>query len=149
MPGLLPATRPLSENYGPDVVDDRPMEDPERELEAANFNAIKSDVAYAARMTPLLKIQISNDGVTAAVVSVVGPEGVLAAQVTATRTGASLVTVDYSGTGVTGTEVTGAGRHASTPLVVMTTKPTAGSVVYVSTVSSSGTPDADFTLWVW
>lgn len=146
MAGFLPDTRPLSESYGPDVVDDRPLEDPERELAAENFNSIKADVAYAARMTPLLKIRVSNNG-TATVTDVVGPEGVTAADVTATRTALGNVTVDWSGTGVSGSDVFASARDATTYGVCFQ-RAVASTSVDITTFDGSAF-DGNFTLWVW
>jgi hypothetical protein len=53
MSGILPNARPKSADYGPDVRDDRPVENPELETSANDFNNLKADGAYAARMTAL------------------------------------------------------------------------------------------------
>lgn len=148
MSGFLPDTRPLGESYFPDLIDDRPLEDPERELPADGLNKLKADAAYAARMTPLLKVQVSNDGVTATVVSATGPEGVDTADVIVTRTGAGLFTANWSATGIAGTEVTGTGRHVSTVGVVLATIPVNG-IASLALVSDAGPLDSDLTFWVW
>lgn len=104
MAGFLPGTRPLSANYGPDVVDDRPVEDPERELSADTHNKVKADVAYVARTAALLRVRVTESGGAYSVGSVAGPEGVLPGDVTVTKNGDGDVSVDISATGVTCTE---------------------------------------------
>jgi hypothetical protein len=149
MAGLLPGTRPLAANYGPTLVDDKPVEDPERELGATQVNAMRDDVAYVARLSPLLKIQVSNNGVVTTVTSATGPEGdLILANITAVRTGVGLVTVDWSAaTSIAGTEVTGITRDPATPGALMTTAPAAGSTS-VAVVTGGGAIDCDFTIWV-
>lgn len=151
MAGLLPGTRPLSANYGPDMVDDRPVEDPERELPAENFNAIKADASYAARMTPLLKIRVDNDGVAATVVGVTGPESVVPADVTVVRTGAGVVTIDWSATGVVGDDVVATTREAVTPVAVFlrVVGTTTAETTFVGPPAGIAPVDSDFTLWVY
>lgn len=96
MSGTLP-TRPTADNYGPDLVDSREVEDPTRELGAGTFNAMRHDLAYLGRVAPLLVFYVQSDGV---VVWVRGPEGVLTSQITST--GSAVNAIDWSATGVTG-----------------------------------------------
>lgn len=102
MSGLLPATRPLSANYGPDLENDAPVEDPDREIDATNLNKMKADLAYVARTAPLLHVLVENSG-AASVASVIGPEGVVVGNVTVNRSAAGKVDVDWTATGVSGT----------------------------------------------
>lgn len=101
MAGFLPGTRPLAENYGPPLVDDKPIEDPERELGATQINAMRDDVAYVARMSPLLVFLVSLAGVVS---EYRGPEGTTSADVTVTvgGMGGNEYTIDWSATGVSG-----------------------------------------------
>jgi len=148
--GLLPGTRPVSNNYGQDLENERPVEDPTRELDAADWNRLKGDLAYAARMTPLLKIRVANNG-TATVAEVIGPEGVTIGQVTATRDSLGVVTVDWTDTGVVGSDVHSSCRHATTAGVTFqrALSPTSVEVTTLGPANSPTFFDSDFTLWVF
>ena len=151
MAGLLPGTRPLSANFGPDMVDDKPVEDTDRELAAENFNALKADSSYAARMTPLLKVRVANDGVTATVEGVIGPESVVPANVTVVRTGVGVVTIDWSATGVVGDDVVATSRNGVTPgaVFVRVVGTTTAEVSIIGPVAAPALLDTAFTVWVY
>lgn len=124
MSGYLPTTRPASSSYGSELENDFPVEDPTREVDATNWNKLKADAAYAARMSPLLILRISNDGATAAVAAWLGPEGFdIGGSITVNRTGTGIVEVDLTGAGftpifceATAEATTGTKRGATTSL---------------------------------
>jgi hypothetical protein len=86
----LPNARPVSETYGPDLINDRAIVDDERELDAENWNLLKSDVAFAAGVVPIavLKIEHSGSGT-----SILSAKGIPSNQFTVTPNGTGDVTV--------------------------------------------------------
>lgn len=149
MSGYLPGTRPDSATYADDFADEKPVEKPDTELPADVFNKMKADLAYCARTTSLLRIQITNDGVSATVAAVTGPEGVLTSNVVATRTATGRVSVDWSATGVSAVDALGSCRSNATFGMLLTRSVASGSVD-VATLNNSGADfDTDFTLWVF
>jgi hypothetical protein len=154
MSGKLPGARPVSSDYGPTVIDRVPVKDPQRQTSASTWNDIKSDAAYAARMCPLLRIRITNNGAAAAVASVVGPEGVLTSQVTVSRTSQGIVAVDWSATSVSADDVFAVARHATQHRMagVVGLSPTGCTVFCESRTVSGGVvalDDSDITLLVF
>lgn len=146
MSGLLPGTRPLSANYGQDLENERPVEDPSRELGAENWNPAKADLAYCARMVPKYRGYVTNNGVTAVVTAVFGPENAVVGNVTATRTGAGIVTLVWSSTGVAAVECRVFPSHAATPSRGSVIAPTSnGCTIRTYDATSAGTLlDANF-----
>lgn len=148
--GHLP-TRPNSGTYADHFVDERPAERPDTELPAAVFNNVMDDLAWCARMTSLLKIRIANNGVSATVVEVSGPEGVQTSDVVATRTGAGEVTVNWTATGISATDaLPGSCRHVTLFAAPMTRNLTPSSIeIYFAGNTGPSGVDTDFTLWVY
>lgn len=91
---FLPQTRPASSSFGDDLENDKPVADPTKELDATNWNAVKEEVAQIASTTPLAVVRITNNGSTATVAKAMG---LAAASITATRTGAGVVSVVFDG----------------------------------------------------
>lgn len=150
MAGLLPGTRPLSENYGPDMVDEKPLENPELELPADNFNKLKADVAYAARMSALLRVKVTNSG-TPAVAAVMGPEGVVVGDVAVTDNGPGDTTVDVSGvSGLVVSDVRAQAHWNGVDYTYAITEVVSATTVRVRTYDPNGPSlaDCDFTLWI-
>ena len=152
MPGFLPATRPLSETYGPDVVDDKPIEDPEREAAAETWNAIKHDTAYAARMTPLLRLHVVNTGayVGAPIVDeAVGPEGFDSADVTLNWTNDGVVEIDLSNAGIVATRARVQVDSALPACASVVHNSSTSITVHCAVVLIPAETDLDFTIWIY
>ena len=94
MPGFLPTTRPLSASYGPDMVDDDPVVDPNLETPAARWNDVKADLAFVASVAPLAIVRVDVAGGVATKVRV---RGLASASVTVTIGGLGFVQVDFAG----------------------------------------------------
>ncbi len=91
--GFLPGARPVTASYGEDVQDEFPIEAPNLETSANDFNALRADVIFMGQVTPLAIVSVSNNGT---VVAVLTASGVLASNVTVARTGAGVVTLDFT-----------------------------------------------------
>ena len=148
-PGLLPASRPLSANYGEDLLNERPVEDPTRELDADNLNKMKADTAYTARLSAIYFMRITNGG-AAVVAAVRGPESAVPANVTATRTALGVVTLDWTATGITAADIAVTPRHATSSVracVVGLTATGCTIKTYDATTASTAI-DCDFAAWL-
>lgn len=88
----LPATRPTADLYGPDLVNDRPVKLPTRELDADKWNLAKADLAYVAQVSALAKLYVPS-GATS-----IGAAGIVAwgtAPTSLVHNGAGDVTITY------------------------------------------------------
>lgn len=149
MSGLLPATRPLSSSYGPDLENDAPVEDPDRELDASNINKMKADLAYVGRTTPLLVLYVTNNGATATVVTALGPEGFDVGSITINRIGAGIVDLDMLSTGLT-FAFAQVSAEATTGTQRGATWQKAGDVFTVTTWNNAaGLTDENFVITLW
>lgn len=128
MAGNLPNTRPVSANYGEDLENERPVEDPRREFDANSWNPLKSDVAYVARLSALLRIDVNFSAGAPVAAAVWGPEGAVVGQIAFTDHGTGDVTVDWTNTGVNGSGLVQAIRRVATDGTVRHLAPTATSV---------------------
>lgn len=150
--GLLPTTRPATANYGPTMKDD-PLEvgvtEPDLETPAANWNALKDDVAFLGRVTSLCKIHVRGTdagGFTAN--SYVALYGIVIGNITLARSGAGVYTCTLGGSaGFTATSpvvhpVGGTGKRTAN---VVITSPT---VLTIYTMDNLAAFDSDFVLEV-
>jgi hypothetical protein len=154
MPGKLPANRPVSLDYGKDVIDRTPVKDQDRQTGASTWNDLKADLAFVARMCPLARIKVTNNGTVAAVAAIAGAEGLATSAVTVSRTSQGLVTVDWTSTGIAAASAVPVARHASQQRLagIYALTATGCTVFTESRVVSGGAvelADSDFDLFLY
>lgn len=146
----LPQTRPTSDTYGPDLVNERPVSRPDYELDANAWNQAKADIAAACQVVPLAIVRVSNNGTSTTVVRQ-RPSSLGAVSVA--RAGAGHVTVTMPANVVPlDAMVTAAGTGAlvaSGSNTYRTAVYVNGNAIDVYTVSDAGAVDVDFTLVVY
>jgi len=62
----LPTSRPSVDTYGPSLVNDQPVADRTRELDATSWNAMRDDVAAMGAVVPFAVLRIDVSGGVAA-----------------------------------------------------------------------------------
>lgn len=140
--GFLPTTRPLAANYGEDLINERPIRNPQLEASADDYNDVRHDTAYLGQVAALARIRITNDGAT---VAVGAAYGITSGHVTLTRVGAGHVKIEIAPEAVlyASDAIAGCYRVSSTnPWAA--TEVISTSEVHVYTENSSGAVDCNF-----
>ncbi len=143
----LPAVRPASSDYGPDLSNARPVKNPVKELDAENWNQAKADIAQIASTIPRVVLRVANSGVATLAASY----GLSAAQIAAVavaRLAPGIVTVQVPGLsfydGFACPRTTGAHAAACAP-----NSTTPGDTWRVSTSVGGANADMDFLLQLY
>lgn len=138
----LPGSRPSPGAYGPDLENDKPIQRPTRELDAGNWNKIAADVAQIASTVPLAVVAVSGAG------GLLSALGVLAGNVSVSRSSAGTYTVNFAAAGLAVTCVTVSASEAVAALAVATAA--SATVVAISMMDPGLTPtDGGFVLVVY
>ena len=138
----LPETRPTTDAYGPDLSNARPVKNPQKELDAKNWNQMKADVAQIASTIARARIVVSNNGSTVAVVRAYGVDS---STVVVTRVSPGVVTVRVPGMSIYDGEAT-ARSTAANAAACGPDSTTPGDTWRVCTSNGGMVVDSDFVL---
>lgn len=87
----LPATRATEDYFGPELENDLPVADPNKDADAQFWNRIRQELSKCCLVVPIAVVRVANNG-TASVAKVLGVQSAL---VSVTRNSLGNVTVNF------------------------------------------------------